>query len=96
MKKKLIKLLAFLSEGKGITLGNDVFLTGKELDGSDKVYGFVKVDGVINIITRQSRDGYPIEDMDKEDLKYIFKLSAPNIANKIQEMKYEIVEANEV
>jgi len=93
--EKLIKKLSYLKEGEGIHLGNDVFLIG-ELDGSDKIYGFVRTDGELKVRTRGCSDGYPISDMDKEDLQYIFSLSTPNIYKKIQAKEYETVDANEV
>lgn len=89
MKKKLIKLLSYLEDNQSLLLGDDTFLIG-ELDGSDKLYGFINEGGEIKVITRQCSDGYPISDMDKEDLNYIFKLSAPNIAEKIKNKKYEL------
>ena len=60
MLKKLIKILSYIPNEKGIYLGDDVFLTGRELDGSDKVYGFINDDG-LKIETRASI--YPINDM---------------------------------
>jgi len=94
MKKKLIALLAFLPEGKGLDLGQDTFLCTGGLDGSDKIYGFTKVGGELLVVSRGASDGYPIIDMDKDDLSYIFKLSS--ISKKIEKKKYEIVEADEV
>ena len=93
---KLKKALNFLQEGEGIYLENDIFLTGKELDGSDKVYGFIKTKDNLLVVTREASDGYPVVDMDKEDLNYIFNLSAPNIFNKINNKEYEIVDSKEV
>lgn len=87
-------MLSFLKEGKGIELGNDTFLCGKELDGSDKVYGFKKEGGELFVVTREASDGYPIKDMDNDDLNYMFGLS--DVAKKIQKKKYEIVDADEV
>lgn len=89
MKKKLIKALAFLTEGKGFHLGNDTFLTNY-LDGADKIYGFGLEDGVL--IVHDSSSGYPVSDMDKDDLDYIFNLSAPNIYKKILNKEYEVME----
>ena len=91
MKKKLTKLiaaLAYLTAGQTLDLGNDVFLCGKELDGSNKVYGFTNDGEQLLIITRSSSDGYPISDMDKADIKYIFDLS--NIYTNILNKKYRI------
>lgn len=88
--KKLKKLLDYIPEGKGIHLGDDVFLVGKELDGSDKCYGFYKEDSELFIVTRECSEGYSINNMDKEDLNYIFNLS--NIHIKLSRKQYEIVE----
>ena len=88
MKKRLIKALCYLPEGQGIELGEDTFLTGM-LDGSNKIYGFGKINGKI-IVLNGSCGGYPISDIDMEDLRYIFNYSAPNIFNKIKEFKYRI------
>lgn len=88
-KKKLIiktHLLSYLKEGEGIHLKEDTFLTGKELDGSDKVYGFKKEEGEILVITRGSSSGYSIMEMDKEDIEYMFDLSS--VAEKIIKNKY--------
>lgn len=93
MKKKLIKMLSFLEDGKGIELGNDTFLVG-ECDGSDKIYGFFKSDNELFVVSRQCSDGYPIEQMDKEDLSYMFKLSS--ISKKIEERKYKVVNSEDI
>lgn len=85
MKKKLIKVLSFLPDGQQIELGEDTFLTGM-LDGSEKIYGFGRIGDEYVVI---SRDGeYPIMDMDKKDLHYIFKYS--NIYDKIKKASYRI------
>jgi hypothetical protein len=89
MKKRLIRLLAFLPEGQGINLLDDTFLTGM-LDGSDKIYGFGKENGEIVVITGSSMFSYPVSDMDKEDLNYVFNLSSPNIFEKIKTAQYRI------
>jgi hypothetical protein len=94
MKKKLITMLAYLKEGEGIELAEDTFLVGKELDGSDKCYGFIKRDGQLLVVTRQSSSGYPVEDMDREDLQYMFKLSS--VSEEIKNQKYKIVDADDV
>jgi hypothetical protein len=94
MKKKLISALSYIENGKGIELGNDTFLCGIELDGSDKVYGFARVDNELIVITRQCTDGYPIEDMDRNELTYMFKYSS--IYTKILAREYGIVEKNEI
>ena len=93
MKTKLKNLLFYLKEGKGIALGEDTFLIGA-CDGSDKIYGFVKTNGALKVITRQTNEGYPIGDMDKIDLDYLFKLS--KVGGKIKKRKYKIVGAGEV
>ena len=93
-KQKLTKMLSFLKEGQGIELREDTFLCGKELDGSDKIYGFTKEDGELLVVSRQSNDGYPISEMDNADLNYMFNLSS--VAKKIKTKQYEIVEADEV
>jgi hypothetical protein len=72
MLRKLIEALTFLKNDNGIHLHEDVFLCGKELDGSDKLYGFKSVDNDLYVETRECSDGYPIRDMDKDDLEYIF------------------------
>jgi hypothetical protein len=89
-KQKLIKLLSYLKNDQSLQLGDDTFLCTGGLDGSDKIYGFVKEAGELKVISRQCSEGYPIADMDKDDLDYIFKLSTPNIAEKIGLKKYEI------
>ena len=88
MKKKLIKALSFLPDGQGIELGEDTFLTGM-LDGSDKIYGFGR-NGDEYVVIQGSTTTYPIMDMDKEDLDYIFKFSTPNIYKKIKTASYRI------
>ncbi len=88
MKKKLIKALSFLPDGQGIDLGEDKFLTGM-LDGSDKIYGFAR-EGNEYVVIGSSSTNYPIRDMDKEDLDYVFKFSVPNIYNKIKTASYRI------
>ncbi len=88
MKKKLIKALQFLPDGFGIDLGEDTFLTGY-LDGSDKIYGFGR-DGDDIIVIAGTMFNYPIGDMDKPDLKYIFNLS--DIYEKILRGEYEVVD----
>ena len=91
MKKKLTKLitaLAYLDFGQTLDLENDIFLCGEELDGSDKVYGFKNNGEQLLVITRSSPDGYPITDMNKADIKYIFDQS--NIYTNILNKKYGI------
>lgn len=85
MLRKLIEALTFLKDGNGMHLQEDVFLCGKELDGSDKLYGFKSVDNDLYVETRSSSDGYPITDMDKGDLEYIFD---SEIYQKIVDKKY--------
>lgn len=94
MKKKLATILSHLKEGKGIALEQDTFLCTGGLDGSDKIYGFIREGGELLVISREVSDGYPISDMDNGDLTYMFKQSS--IAKKIEEKKYPIVDSDEV
>jgi len=91
MINDLTKLLGYIPLNKGIYLGNDVFLIG-ELDGSDKVYGFIN-DGELKVITRECGSGYPINQMDIEDLDYLF---GSCISDRLSSKSYEIVEMDEV
>lgn len=84
-----------IPEGKGLNLGEDVFLCGL-LAGEDKVYGFFKEDGALYVVTRESSRGFPVNEMEKDDIDYIVGLSAPNILKKIKSNKYQIVEINEI
>ena len=85
MKKRLIKALVYVPEGQYVSLGEDTFLTGY-LDGSEKIYGFGRLDGNLVVI---SRDGeYRIEHLEDADLEYIFKLS--DIFKKIKTYQYPI------
>lgn len=84
-----------IPEGKALDLGEDVFLCGM-LAGEDKVYGFYKSSGELNVVTRGCDTGYPVNEMEKEDIDYIVNYSAPNILNKIKENKYEIVEIDDL
>lgn len=87
MKRSLIKLLSFLEEGQGISLGADSIMLD-EL--SDKLCGFTKEDGEIKVITRDLAGGMPLSDLSKADLEYIFASDIPtNLENKL----YEITEA---
>jgi hypothetical protein len=88
MKKRLIKALSFLPNNQMIDLANDTFLTGY-LDGSDKIYGFGRIDNEYMVITGDTP--YPISDMDKEDLQYVFRLSTPNIFANIKGACYQII-----
>jgi hypothetical protein len=72
--QKLTGALKNLKDGFGIHLGNDTFLCG-DLDGSDKIYGFSKIDGELHVHSRQCLDGYPITQIDKRDIAYMFRLS---------------------
>lgn len=96
LKKVEQALSKAIPEEKALSLGEDVFLTGRELDGSDKVYGFYKSSGELNVVTRECDTGYPINQMDEEDIDYIVNNSVPNILNKIKENKYEIVEIDDL
>ena len=78
-------MLCYVPEGQYVSLGEDTFLTGY-LDGSEKIYGFGRLDGKLVVI---SRDGeYRIEDLEDKDLEYIFKLS--KIFDKIKTYQYSI------
>jgi len=92
IKSNLIALLSvtlnYLLDNESIELGEDTFLCGKLLDGSDKVYGFVKKDGELLVITREATNGYPISDMDAVDLRYIFLLS--NVGERLKVKFYPI------
>jgi hypothetical protein len=72
--QKLTGALKNLREGFGIHLGNDTFLCG-ELDGSDKIYGFSRKGDTLHAHSRQCLDGYPITQLDKDDIAYMFRLS---------------------
>lgn len=93
-KEQLTQALSYLKNGKGIFLDKDVFLVTGGLDGSDKCYGFGKVNGIIQAVTRECSDGYPITDMDKDDLDYMFSQS--NIFKKLQGKKYKTIPYNEI
>jgi hypothetical protein len=102
--QRLKEALDYLKDGEGIFLRSkdqkgyldDVFLVGELLDGSDKCYGFGKVNGVIQAVTRECSDGFPITDMDKDAITYIFNLSAPNIYKKILKRKYPTVPYDDI
>lgn len=83
MKKKLIKALSFLQDGEKLELGEDTFLT-QECDGADKLYGFFMVNRCLMVEERSGT--YPIDEMETQDLKYIFNSS--NIYYKILDRKY--------
>ncbi len=85
MKKRLIKALVYVPEGQYVSLGKDTFLTGY-LDGSEKIYGFGRLDGELVVISRGGE--YRIEHLEDEDLEYIFKLS--DIFKKIKTYQYPI------
>lgn len=74
-----------LKEGQAVDLGNDRFLTGY-LDGSDKIYGFGKFGDDFYVKDSNSMDGYPIGDLERDDLKYIMSDVLPKLS------KYEINE----
>lgn len=95
-KEQLKNALSFLKDGQGITLEEDTFLVSGGLDGSDKCYGFIKEDGKLLCRTRECSDGYPINDMDKDDLNYIFNQS--KIFTKIEASGkgYNVVDSDEV
>lgn len=87
MKKRLIKALCYVPEGQYVSLGDDTFLTGY-LDGSEKIYGFGRLNGEIIVISRDGEEN--INYLSKEDLRYIFNLSSPNIFQKIKTYQYPI------
>lgn len=82
-------LKKIISEGKALSLGEDTFLTGA-LDSSYKICGFINNEKEILVVSSESSRGFPINDMDKEDVDYIFELSSPNILKKIKDNKYKI------
>ena len=86
MKKRLIKALYYLNEGEGISLDNDTFLTGL-LDGSEKIYGFARLDNLIVVLNGSSN--YSIDYLTGNDLSYIFKHSLiyDNIVGRIYDIK---------
>jgi len=96
MKKteKLIKMLSHLKEGEGIDLAEDTFLCTGGLDGSDKIYGFKKENDELLVVSREVSDGYPVRDMDKDDLHYMFGLSS--ISKKIEKKEYEVVDGEDI
>lgn len=75
MIQQLKDALVYIKDGKGVHLENDVFLCGDELDGSDKIYGFKRIDGELMVESRSCVGGYPIQDLTKQDLEYVFLLS---------------------
>ena len=89
MKKRLIKALYYIPDGQGISLGSDTFLTGL-LDGSDKIYGFGREGN--NYIVIGSGGNYPIDDLTKDDLRYIF--AGSSIYVKIKSFDYKIYDIN--
>ena len=84
MKKRLIKVLSFIPEGQYVYLENDVFLTGY-LDGSDKIYGFGRLNGEFVVI---GDSPYPIDNLTNDDLSFIFKSS--EIYSNIKNARYRI------
>jgi hypothetical protein len=86
MKKKLIKALYYLKEGEAISLDNDTFLTGL-LDGSDKIYGFGRLNNLLVVLNGSSN--YSIDYLTGDDLNYIFKHSLiyDNIVGRIYDIK---------
>jgi hypothetical protein len=85
MKKRLIKALYYIPDGQCISLGNDTFLTGL-LDGSDKIYGFGREGN--NYIVIANGYTYSIDDLTKDDLRYIF--AGSSIYAKIKSFDYMI------
>ena len=84
----LKKALSYLKNGEGVNLGEDTFLVGTELDGSDKCYGFFKDGDELFAVTRECSRGFPIDQMDYEDFEYMFNGS--DVFKKIREKKYSI------
>ncbi len=95
LKKLEQALNKAIPEGKALSLGEDIFLTGL-LAGEDKVYGFFKKDGELKVVTREAADGFPVSDMDRADIDFIFFSFPPTVFTKIQKEEYEIVEADEM
>lgn len=89
MKKRLIKALYYIPDGQAISLGEDTFLTGL-LDGSDKIYGFGREGD--NYIVIGSDGTYPIDNLTKDDLRYIF--AGSSIYVKIRSFDYKIYDIN--
>lgn len=99
--EQLKSILSFLKDGEGISLGEDTFLVTGGLDGSDKCYGFTKYDGKLLCVTRECSEGYPIEEMNKGDLNYIFNGSKINGTSIIDKLKvtgkgYNVVDGEDV
>ena len=80
--KRIEKALDYLQNGQGIFLDDDTFLIGILLDGSDKCYGFGKVNNRIQAITRENTDGVPLTDLEKGDIDYIINTSVVRINKK--------------
>lgn len=89
---KLKEALNYIPVNKGITLAKDTFLIGL-LDGTEIFYGFYNFNGKLYCITSNTAFGFPIEDIDKDDLKYIFN---SDIYYNIKEQKYKILEKHEI
>lgn len=89
---KLKEALNYIPINKGISLQEDKFLIGL-LDGSEKFYGFYNQEGILLLITSETSFGYPIENINKDDLKYIFN---SDIYFNIKEQKYAIKEKFEI
>lgn len=83
-------LSLILGENQRLDLGNDIFLLG-DLDGSDKVYGWIKVNNSIYVETRNGY--YSNVELEKEAIKYIFKLS--EIFNRLKMNLYIIEDLDE-
>ena len=89
---KLKEALSYIPVNKGITLAKDTFLIGL-LDGTEISYGFYNQEGKLYCITSNTAFGFPIEDIDKDDLNYIFNT---DIYYNIKEQKYAIKEKFEI
>ena len=69
--QRLEKALDYLNNGQGIFIDEDTFLVDPLLDGSDKCYGFGKVNNRIQAVTRENPDGVPLTDLTRKDINYI-------------------------
>lgn len=91
-KRLLIGYLGHLKVGEGITLGDDTFLTGT-FDGSDKLYGFIN-NGELQVVERSGE--YPISELGKGELRYIFETSTPSIAKRLADKFYLVVGEDDI
>jgi len=105
--QRIEKALDYLENGQGIFLNSDTFLVGDLLDGSDKCYGFGKVNKRIQAVTRENTDGVPLTDLTKGDIDYIInasvvrihkgkKYTLGNIYEKILAKKYPTIKYEDI